>query len=73
MAVGIGAHEPRCGAGAIEWRGHDPEIGAHDPNIEPREMVELETLRIGEQRLEVGSGIVAAALEAHEMLVALAV
>src|SRR5512146_2667374 len=41
VTVGIGAHEPRCRPSAIERCGHDPEIGLHDPNIEPREVIEL--------------------------------
>ena len=73
VAVGVGADQPRGGPGAIERRGHDPEIGLHDADVEAREMIELQPLRIGEQRLEIGRGIVAAAPEADEMLVALAV
>jgi predicted amidohydrolase YtcJ len=38
-----------------------------------REMIELEAVGIGEQRLEIGRGIAAAALEADQMLVALPV
>jgi len=36
-------------------------------------MIELEPLRIGEQRLEVGRRIIAAALESDEVLVALSI
>ena len=73
VAVGVGAHQPRGGARAIERRRHDPEIGLHDADVEAGEMVELQPRRIGQQRLQVRRGIIAARAEADEMLVALAV
>ena len=73
VPVGVGADQARCGARAVERRGHDPEIGLHDADIEPREMIELEAVWIAEQRLEVGRRIIASAPEPDEMLVALAV
>ena len=42
-------------------------------DIEAREMIELEPIGIGEQRLQARRGIVAAGAEADQMLVALAV
>ena len=42
VAVGVGADQPRGGAGAIERRRHDPEIGLHDADVEAGEMIELE-------------------------------
>ena len=50
-----------------------PEVARDDGEVEAGEMVELEPLRVGEQRLEPRRGIVAADGEADQMLVALAV
>ena len=73
MAVGVGPHQPRRGARAIERRRHDPEIGLHDADVEAREMIELQPVRVGEQCLEVGRRIVASTPESDQMLVAPAV
>src|SRR6476469_1720005 len=73
VTVGVSADQARRGARAIERGGHDPQIGTHDADIEPREMIELESRRIAQQRLEVRRRIGASAGEPDEMLVALAV
>ncbi len=71
MAVGIGAHQPRRGLGAIDRAGDDAEIEADRREVEAREMIELEPVGIGEQRAQVRRVIGRARAEAHEMLVAL--
>src|SRR4051812_26487978 len=73
VPVGVGAYQPRRRARAIDRRWQDPEIGLDDADIEPREMVELEAAGVAEQRLQIGRRIVASALEADEVLVALAI
>ena len=42
-------------------------------DVETREMIELEPVRVGQQRLEIRRGIIAVGAEADEMLVARAV
>ncbi len=49
MAVGIGPNEPGCGASAIKRRCDDAEIGLHNSNVESREMIEFESVRVGQQ------------------------
>src|SRR5690242_10987727 len=61
MAVGISAHQARRSPRAIEGGSHDPEIGLHDPDIESSEMVELEPVRVRQERLEVRRRIIAPA------------
>src|SRR3546814_6909114 len=41
--------------------------------IEAREMIELEPFGVGQHRFEMGRGIIAAGVEAHQMLVAAAI
>src|SRR3546814_6564170 len=69
MPVGIGADEARGRLGAIDGLRHHAEIGADRGQVETGEMIKLEALRIGENRLEIRGGIVALGREADEMLV----
>jgi hypothetical protein len=47
VAIGVRPDQPRGGARAVDRRGHNPEIRLHDAEVEAREMVELQPLRIG--------------------------
>src|SRR5438270_182937 len=71
VPVGVGAHEARGRSSAVNGRSHDPEVGAHDADIETREMIQLQPVRIGEQRLQIRRRIVASAAESDEMLIPL--
>ena len=70
VPVGVGAHQARGRARAIERRGHEPEIGLDHRHIESGEMVELQPPGVGEERLQIGRGVSAPLGEPHEMLVA---
>jgi hypothetical protein len=73
VAVGVGADEARCRPGTLKRGGHDSEVVLHDADVEAREMVELEPIRVREQPLQVRRRKVASLSEPDEMLVALAV
>src|SRR3546814_12984011 len=73
VPVGIGAYQPRRDLGAIDRRRDDAEIMADRGEIEAREMIELEPFGVGQHRFEMGRGIIAAGVEAHQMLVAAAI
>ena len=53
MAIGVSAHQPRGGFGAIDRGRHHPQIMADRRQIEAREMIELQPGGIGEQRAQI--------------------
>ena len=66
MAVGIGAHQFRGDLGAIHRAGLDPEVGAHDGDVETRVVKQFKPRGVAQKRGEMRC-LIAPLFKPHQM------